>query len=162
MQYIVQESCKNHAGELNSFDVIWTSSRWILEWQMELVGWISREARCFYPEGNADLRAPFLVPLYYSTFLKRSFWCQKWPSKALFTPSNNMFLIEIQYISLVRPPTHSSTHTLHFFVAETGHYMIVYHSCGLHVRITDGRSNEAKAASFQVLAHGHGFRSLSG
>jgi len=51
-------------------------------------------------EGNAGLRAQLLVPLDdYSTFLKPLFKCQKWPSNALFTPPNNMFLIEFHVLA---------------------------------------------------------------
>ena len=52
------------------------------------------------------LRCPSKI--LQSNLLEGHFWCQKWPSKALFTPFNTMFLIEIQYISLVRPPAFSA------------------------------------------------------
>jgi hypothetical protein len=40
--------------------------------------------------------------------------------------------------------------------------MIIYHASGLHVRITDSRSDETKAALSQIFTHGLRLRCLGG
>jgi len=41
-----------------------------------------------------------------------------------------------------------------FFIAKTVGLVIIDHTCGLHIGITNGTPYELKSALFEVLAHG--------
>jgi len=43
--------------------------------------------------------------------------------------------------------------SFYFFVSKTAHYMIINHSCCLHMCITDSRAHKREPSFFQILAH---------
>jgi hypothetical protein len=43
-------------------------------------------------------------------------------------------------------------------MAVAARQMVIHHADGLHEGVTDGRTDESKAALLQVLAQGVGFR----